>query len=249
MTDVGTFIWRGALAGGLAGVSVALFQWLVTERQIDIALDIEAATAAAGGDEMFTRPTQVFGGVLAAVLFGVLLGVVFAVVLARLWHRLPGGTDFSRAIRLAAAAFVTVTLVPALKYPGNPPAVGDPDTVNQRTAAYAGLLVASVLVAFVAWRVWEWATARRIDGARRFGLTALAYGAPVTAAYVLFPANPDQISVPANLIWHFRIDSLGQGALMWTMIAVGFGLVCEWVTSRAGTASKAAGDRVSAARS
>ena len=42
----------------------------------------------------------------------------------------------ARRILLAAAAFVVVFLVPFVKYPANPPAVGDPDTITKRTAAY-----------------------------------------------------------------------------------------------------------------
>ena len=93
---------------------------------------------------MFTRAQQVSGGMLAALIYGTFLGVVFAFACAVLWPRLPGATAFSRSIRLAVVAFVAWVLVPNLKYPANPPAVGDPDTVGQRTASYllpAGRLV------------------------------------------------------------------------------------------------------------
>jgi len=42
---------------------------------------------------------------------------------------------------LALAAFITIALVPMLKYPANPPAVGNPDTIGPRTGLYLSMLV------------------------------------------------------------------------------------------------------------
>lgn len=248
MNAVRMFIARGAFAGAASGIVVALFQWTVTERWIDKALAVEEAAESAAGhhdaDELFSRPAQVVGGMLGAILFGVFLGVIFAVVLAKLWHRLPGVNDFARALRLAGVAFVTVTLVPALKYPPNPPAVGDTETVDERTAAYLALVLTSIVLSFVVWRVWDATTERGIGGARRFGLAALLYTGVLTPVFVLFPSNPDAIEVSANLIWHFRVLSIGQAAIMWTGIALGFGLLCEWSEIRDGAGSGNVADRV-----
>ena len=121
--------------------------------------------------------------------------------------------------------------MPNLKYPANPPAVGDPDTVGQRTATYLCLLAASLVIAFAAWELWERLTARGIDGGERFALVAGAYLAAVTLAWVLFPANPDPLEVPANLIWHFRIQSLGGNAILWVVIGTTFGILADRATS------------------
>ena len=66
MTDIKAFLWRGALGGLIGGLLAALFQWAVTEDQIRVALAIEEANAAPGGDApMFDRTEQVIGGMLA----------------------------------------------------------------------------------------------------------------------------------------------------------------------------------------
>lgn len=227
MDNARTFLTRGAIAGAAGGAAAAIFQWLVTERPIRWALRIEEAASTSTEEPMFSRGTQVLGGMLGAALFGLFLGVVFGVVAASQWHRLPGDGPFGRASRLATAAFVGLTLVPFLKYPGNPPAVGDPDTVNERTLAYGTLLVASVIFVLLAWYLWDHLTRSGIAGARRFALTGLAYGAVLCVSFLVWPANPDPIEVPAKLIWRFRVDSLGQSALMWAVMAVVFGLLCE----------------------
>src|SRR6185503_8845277 len=121
------------------------------------AIDLESAAAPPGEvhEEMFSRTTQVIGGSLGLALYGVLVGVVFGVCYAAFRHRLGAGAAWRRARRLAVVAFVAVDLVPFLRYPANPPAVGDPGTINQRTLAYASLLVLSVLAVVLAGAVHD----------------------------------------------------------------------------------------------
>ena len=222
------FLGRGALAGAAGGIAAALFQWIVTEDQIRVALEIEAANSTEGGEEMFTRTTQVVGGMIAAGLYGLFLGVTFGFACAILWRTLPGRTAFSRSIRLATVAFVAWVLVPQLKYPANPPAVGDADTVGQRTASYVGLLAASLILAYMAWSLWRMLGERGDGGAKRFSIVAGGYLAVIALFYVILPANPDPLEVPANLIWHFRIDSLAGNALMWLVMGTVFGFLGDY---------------------
>ena len=155
MHNIKAFLGRGALAGIAGGVAAALFHWLVTERQIRQALAIEAARESGSHEEMFSRGTQVIGGMLGAGLYGVFLGLIFGFVCALLWVALTGRDVFTRSIRLAAIGFVAWTLVPALKYPANPPGVGNPDTIGQRTASFLALALVSLLVAVLAWELWK----------------------------------------------------------------------------------------------
>lgn len=245
MDDIKAFLGRGALAGIAGGIAAALYQWIVTEDQIRVALEIEAANSTGHGDEMFSRSTQVIGGMLAAGLYGLFLGLVFGFVGAILWRALPGASAFARSIRLAIVAFGAWVLVPALKYPANPPAVGDPDTVGQRTAAYLALMTVSVVLAYGAWTLWLRLTQRGLDGACRFAAVAGAYVAAVTIVYLVFPPNPDAIDVPANLIWHFRVDSLAGNALLWVVMGTVFGYLGDRV-GRQSDASPVADDRLPA---
>lgn len=229
MHNIKAFLGRGALAGIAGGVVAALFQWSVTERQIRQALAIEAAREFGAHEEMFSRGTQVIGGMLGACLYGVFLGLIFGFVCALLWSALSGRDVFTRSIRLAAVIFVAWTLVPALKYPANPPGVGNPDTVGQRTVSYLSLVLVSVLLAVLARELWKHLTARGIEGAPRFASVAGSYLLAITLAYLVLPANPDPIDAPANLIWHFRLGSLAGNALLWLVIGTMFG----WLGDRA----------------
>jgi hypothetical protein len=99
---------------------------------------------------------------------------------------------------VAVAVFVAVVLIPGLKYPPNPPTVGDPDTIGERTRLFLSLMGGSIVFVFAAWFLWEHLTQRGWDGAPRFMAVGLAFGVVVTLAFVLWPASPDPINPPDN---------------------------------------------------
>lgn len=232
----GQRLGTGALAGLGGGVVSAALFWILVEPSINRAIAIEEAgadvrhahehgagvIAAHGHGELVTRFQQQLGGTLTVVVVGLLFGLAFAVVYAKSRHRMTGGTALGRSLHLAALAFGTVVLVPALTVPANPPAVGDPDTVTQRTLAYLLTILVSVLAvgaAFALKRTLE----RRSMPAEWVWLATTSF--VVGAAAVLLLASPGvaqeiPAAVPADLIWEFRIGSLAQLAGMWAAIGV-----------------------------
>jgi hypothetical protein len=232
---------RGAAAGAVAGLAAGLVGLVVVEVPIRAALAIEEARPAveSGGHdhsgELVGRGVQVFGGVLAAVLVGVAVGALFATAFAasRRWlvHRPP----FTRSVTLALAVFGAAALLPAIKYPANPPAVGDAGTVGQRTALYLGLVAAGLLVVYGASLL-----ASRLDGLAppvRATAVLLASVAAVTVLLLVFPASPDAIpaDVPASLLWDFRLASLAETATLHVGVGVVFGLLVDPAVRRAPT--------------
>jgi predicted cobalt transporter CbtA len=219
------YLRHGAVAGAVGGAATALFLLLVGERSIGDAVAIEA-TRGGGGDAMFSRGTQQVGGAVGAVLVGVTLGAVLAVVFAAVRHRLGGRDDFERSGRLAAVAFVALFLVPFLKYPANPPAVGDPATAGRRTALYLVVLAWSVVSAWAGWRFGRWLSARGRPGPVSAPGSAAAWAVLVGLGFALLPGSPDAVTVPATLAWRFRVASAGGQAVFWAVTAVVFGWLC-----------------------
>ncbi|GAA4454218.1 CbtA family protein [Phytohabitans houttuyneae] len=226
---LGAVLRRAALAGLFAGVAAALVALLVVEPQIDKALVIEETRSGAGAHEepVFGRATQVFGGMLAAVAVAVCLALVVGVVFARVRHRLPATTDFGRSALLALIGFTTVVLLPALKYPPNPPGVGDPDTVTERTVQYLTLIAAAVAVTWLAFLVHDRLAARPWPPAHRAALAVSVAAVGYIALLMTWPASPDSVpsDIPAALLWDFRLASLGELATLWTVLGLGFGLL------------------------
>ena len=195
------FASRGLVAGAAGGAAAALFIRIVTETQIGFALDFEDAAGLGGppGDPAeFSRSTQYWGGMAAAVLYGAVIGLALGVAVAAVHHRVRARNEFGRVIRVAAAAFVAFVVLPGLKYPANPPAVGDPDTVGERTRLFLSFMGASILIVFAAWFLWEYLTERGWDGAPRFAAVGGAFVAVVALAYVVWPPSPDRIVPPDN---------------------------------------------------
>jgi predicted cobalt transporter CbtA len=143
-------VGRGALTGAAAGLLTGGVGWLLAEPVIDRAIANEAAHAAAHGEEagveVFTRQTQHVGLLVGWTLLGLSIGVLFAVVYAVVYRRDWGGDTWRKSLWLAGAGFTGVMLLPFLRYPGNPPGVGDPATIEMRTAVKLAAMAIGVAV-------------------------------------------------------------------------------------------------------
>lgn len=222
---------RGAvagLAGGLLSAGVAL---VVGEPWVDraIALEEAAAHAAGGVDEhaeVFSRAAQQGGLVVTALLAGLAIGAIFGIVHA-VWHRAdPDADPWRRGMRLALMGFVGVALIPFLRYPANPPAVGDPATVDARTTAYLLAILVGLLTVTAAWQAFARLGERGAAlSTRRLAATAVLVAG--LAATGLLPADTDPVDAPADLIWAFRVAALATLATLWLGLGAAFGLLGE----------------------
>jgi predicted cobalt transporter CbtA len=231
---LGRTVGNGALAGAVAGgLGAAALNWLV-EPSIRAAIAIEEAGSGhehAGGaphdhgsDALVSRPEQVVIGLATVLVVGILVGIAFALVRRFLGSRLPGRTSTGSTMILAGLGFLTFTLAPALVVPANPPAVGDPATVDLRTATYLGTIVCAAALAALVTGVARSAPLR--PGTRAVAAAALGVvGAAVLVALLPHAADPVPANVPADLVWEFRVASLAQIGLMWLVI----GATCAWL--------------------
>ena len=210
----------GCLAGLAAGIASALFAATAGRGPVRDAIALEDSISHAGGahhEDLFSRGVQEIGGAVGLVVFGLALGVIFSVVLAAVGPRLAASTPLAAAVRLGLFGFVAVVLVPFLKYPANPPAVGDPDTVNERTLLYFAALGLSILLV---WAVWRFHLGVSLAPVAKAWATTGLYGAGLVVIFLALPGNPDSIDAPADLVWRFRLASLGGLAAAWTALAL-----------------------------
>ncbi|WP_434442787.1 CbtA family protein [Lentzea sp. E54] len=244
MTTYKSLALRGVAAGAIAGVASALVQLLVTEIPIRAALAVEEARESGhshgGEEELVSRGAQIVGGMLGVVIVGIAVGLVFATAYALSKRWFTGSTPFSRSFAFGAAVFGAVALLPWLKYPANPPAVGDPETVNYRTALYLGVVVAGLVIMWTA----SWLAERLRAQSQPVRVTAvlLAVAAAVAVVLLAFPAPPDTIpaDMPVAVLWQFRLSSLAQLATLYVGIGVVFGLLVDPATRKSGAAAERA---------
>ena len=229
---VRSLLIRGMIVGVIAGLLAFGFAKLLGEPPVDSAIAFEdqmhQAMQMGAEAELVSREVQSTIGLLTGVVvysaaFGGLFALVFAFASGRIGNVGPRAT----AAILAAAVFVAIVLVPALKYPPSPPSVGDPDTIRFRSGMFF-LMMAISVAAMVA----AFAAARRLAG--RFGgwngtlLAAGGFVVVIAAALWLLPAiNEVPAQFPAVVLWRFRVASLGIELILWTVIGLLFGALTE----------------------
>jgi uncharacterized membrane protein YagU involved in acid resistance len=226
---------RGLAAGLLAGVVAFLVAHQVGEPQVQTAISLEEAAAhqdagsasvapshAHGSDEkpVVSRATQRTWGLLTASLAaGVALGGLVALGSALAAGRVARLGAAASCALVTLAGFVSVGLVPFLKYPANPPGVGHADTIGARTEYYFGFLLVSVVSAVaatvIAARAWH-----RIGSWGAVVLGAGSYVAAVAVTATLMPTVNEVGDFPAATLWAFRSSSLLTVAALWATIGI-----------------------------
>jgi hypothetical protein len=118
-------------------------------------------------------------------------------------------------------------VVPQIKYPANPPSIGNPDTIGLRTGLYFGMIVISIIAGLAALNLGR-GVAGRI-GAWNAVLAGVAmYVVIVAIGYAaLPPVNEVPEAFSAVVLWNFRLASLGMQVVLWTTLGLGFGALAQ----------------------
>lgn len=235
-----TLLIRGLVAGVLAGIAAALFALVAGEPQVDAAIAIEEAGTAqshshaeapAEGqhteeEPLVSRDVQKFLGMpIAQVAYGTAIGGLFALAFAFVYGRFGPASVRAYGVSLAAAGFVAVSLVPFLKYPANPPAVGQPGTIGSRTELFFAFLGISVIAAGVAAYI-AMAMSERFSRWTANTLGIAGYAVVMTACGLVLPTvNEVSAEFPPSVLWEFRLASLGTLVVLWAVLGVSFAVL------------------------
>jgi predicted cobalt transporter CbtA len=153
-------IGRGALAGFIAGVLGFVFARIFAEPSINKAIDyqsgrddiLKALNTAAGravepdGPEIFSRTIQsTIGLATGIVAFSTAMGALVAVGYLVLHGRFNIRPQ-ALAWMIAGFGFLGIYLLPYVKYPANPPAIGHTFTIVDRGHLYLTMVAASLVL-------------------------------------------------------------------------------------------------------
>ncbi|MFI1051774.1 CbtA family protein [Streptomyces griseoruber] len=215
---------RGMLAGLTAGVLALVVAYFLGEPYVDKAIGFEETHASAHEHEveLVSRSLQSTAGLATGVLiYGIAFGGIAALAYCFLLGRVGRFAPRAAALLLSACALAAVYVVPFLKYPANPPAVGNPDTIGKRTTLYFLMIVLSVLLAVAATLLGKRLAPKL--GAWYATVTAVvAFALAIGLAFAFLPAvNEVPSGFPATVLWRFRLSALAIQATLWG----GFGLV------------------------
>lgn len=202
-------ILRGVLAGFVAGILGFIFAKVFAEPVIDKAIAYESGRdailaqlntlagrpVAPDGPEVFSRSIQstigvATGIILVAMAMGALVAVAYVLLREHVAIR-----PRTLALAVAGFGFLGVYLLPFVKYPANPPAIGHTFTITQRGELYLTMVGSSLLLLALGALL-----ARRLTP--RFGAfnaALLAAGAFLVVFAILLAALPSLGDLSANI--------------------------------------------------
>jgi len=240
-------IGRGLVAGALAGVIAFVFARIFVEPVIDRAIGFEDGVGEAHeamhgghehGAEVFTRGVQANIGLgFGVIAFSVAMGALFAVVFAVAYGRVGNVSARGLSLYVAGGMLLSLYVVPALKYPANPPAVSLEETIRQRTLLYLLMVVLSAAL-FVGAVYLGRQLAERLGAWNATLAAAGSYIAAIAIVMLILPTidetpgplrdnagNMVYEGFPADDLYQFRLYSLGTQVVMWTTIGLVFAVL------------------------
>ena len=212
------------LSGAFAGLIHGTVNFAIVEPYLDQAIGIENQNLFESGEEEDSpqfwveyegyRVWQKSGQILAGVILGTSIGALFGIVFALSRNSLPGNNDIKKALVLAGIMWFTIYLIPFLKYPANPPTVGDAETVVLRAILYISFIAISGIGAIVFYKL-----SRKFKNRKKL-VSLIGYGIFISAVFLIMPENPDEITAPMNLVNEFRLMSVLGVSSFWISVGI-----------------------------
>jgi predicted cobalt transporter CbtA len=223
-----TFIAITLLARAIAGTILGTINQVAVEPYIEHAIELEMQNTAQSGQvinpaefaayRLWQKGGEIIAGTILGLSIGSLYGIVFVYTRSSI-----SGNNKKKALIVASIMWFVLFLMPALKYPPNPPAVGDPETIYYRQSLYVAFLAISGFSALGLAFLYR----KMASSNTKKAIIPLAYAAIMAGAYMAMPANPDPINAPIDLVIGFRITSAITISMFWALLGVIFGTIWD----------------------
>lgn len=217
------FIVIVLISGFTAGLIYGAANFVFVEPSLDQAIGIENQHLFASGEEKDTpefraefdsyRYWQKSGQILAGAILGISIGSLFGIVFVLSRNSLPGKSNIIKSLILAGVMWLTIYFIPFLKYPANPPTVGDPDTVVLRSILYLSFIAISGFGSLGFYKIFKKLKTKKI-------IAVFGYAVFIGIVFFAMPGNPDKISAPMELVDHFRMMSALAVSIYWLSLGV-----------------------------
>jgi predicted cobalt transporter CbtA len=219
-----TFIAITLLAGAIAGTILGAINQVTVEPYIEQAIELEMQNTAQSGQVINPaefaayRFWQKGGEIIAGTILGLSIGSLYGIVFAYTRGSISGNNNKKKALIVASIMWFVLFLMPALKYPPNPPAVGNPETIYDRQSFFVAFLAISGFSALGLAFLYR----KMASSNTKKAIIPSAYAAIMAGAYLAMPANPDPINAPIDLVIGFRITSAITISMFWALLGVIF---------------------------
>ena len=224
------FIVIVLVSGFTAGIIHGAVNLVIVEPYLDQAISIENqnlfATGLAEDTPQFWaeyssyRDWQKSGQILAGGILGMSIGALFGIVFAYSRNALPKGHTIKKTFVLAAIMWFTIFLIPFLKYPANPPTVGEAETVVLRSILYLTFIAISGFSAVGFFMLYK-----KLENKKY--LAFVGYAVFITTVFFIMPPSPDEVTAPMDLVNGFRTMSVMAVTTFWVAEAIILGLLWQ----------------------
>jgi len=229
------FVTIVLISGAFAGLIHGTINFVIVEPYLDQAIGIENQNLFDSGEAEDTpqfwaeydgyRIWQKSGQILAGVILGTSVGALFGIIFALSNSSLPGNHFVKKSLMLAGVMWFTLYLIPFLKYPANPPTVGDGETVVLRAILYLSFIAISGLGALAFYKL-----SRKLKNNKKL-VSVVGYGIFISVVFFAMPENPDEITAPMNLVNEFRLMSVLGVSSFWVSVGIILGLFWNRIES------------------
>lgn len=223
------FIIIVLVSGALAGLVHGSANYFLVEPYLDEAIGIENQNLFSSGEEDNTlefwveyeqyRDWQKGGQILSGVILGTSMGALFGIIFAFSRNSLPGNGNIKKALILAGIMWLTIYFIPFLKYPANPPTVGETDTVVLRAILYLSIIAISGFAALGFFKLYK-----KLKNQKKV-IAFVGYAIFISLVFIMMPENPDEITAPMDLVYGFRIMSILAVSTYWISLGIILGIL------------------------
>ena len=162
---------------------------------------------------------------LAGAILGTSIAALVGIVFLFTRKVLPQGNNVKKTLVLSGLMWFTIFVIPFLKYPANPPTVGETETVVLRSILFLSFIAISGLGAVGFYQVYKRLQNKKI-------IAFAGYAVFITTVFFLMPENPDEITAPMELVDGFRGASFVAVTVYWLTLGLILGGFIEKLQER-----------------
>ena len=222
-------VLSGLLVGGFFNViNVPVMEWAISLE--GAAAEAEAAASGGASEEeggiAVSLGLQRIGMVAGLVVVGVLAGAIFTGLYYLVRRATPGWNMWAWAAIAGLLGFWAFSLFTQIKYPLNPPGIGEEGSLLSRQFFqffFVFISLVSVVGVLLAVKLVNESSSQGFQRFIRYAAVGIAYAAVALVLSYAIPGNPDATPdwVPDALVIMFRTFTLIGHFLLWMIIAGG----------------------------
>ena len=204
------------LSGAIAGTVQGMANLVLVEPVLDKAIYLENKALFDSGAEQDSiefrvaheeyRVWQKGGQLVSSAILGMSMGSLFGLVFGYARKSLPSSNILKKTLILAVIMWLILFIIPFVKYPSNPPTVGDSNTVSERATLYVGLIAVSGLLT-----LGFYYASRFLHGQKKV-LALVGYLCILCTVIIMFPENPDAVIASFTIVKIIALDSTSAKA-------------------------------------